>query len=111
VAVDTMVDRLADDHENAQVLANGFADALPGSVDPSTVETNMIYIDVDERETERIVRSMWDQGVRVAALGPSRIRAVTNKEVDRAGIDRAISAFARAVKGASVGAPVGAAAG
>lgn len=104
VAVDTMVDRLALDHENAQVLAHGFADALPGSVDPSTVETNMVYIDVDARETDGIVRSMWDEGVRVAALGPSRIRAVTSKEVDRAGIDRAISAFARAVKGAPVGA-------
>jgi hypothetical protein len=33
----------------------------------------------------------------VAALGPTRIRAVTNKEVDRADIDRAIASFARAV--------------
>jgi hypothetical protein len=40
---------------------------------------------------------MWDDGVRVAALGPTRIRAVTSKEVDRAGIERAIASFARAV--------------
>lgn len=97
VAVDTMVDRLADDHENAQVLAHGFADALPGSVDPSTVETNMVYIEVGGRDVDAVVRSMWDEGVRVASLGPTRIRAVTNKEVDRAGIERAITAFARAV--------------
>jgi threonine aldolase len=100
VAIDTMVDRLADDHDNARRLALGFAEALPRSVDPSTVETNMVYVEVDEHETTRVVQSMWDEGVRVAALGKSRIRAVTNKEVDRAGIDRAIAAFARAVKGA-----------
>jgi len=110
VAVDTMVERLADDHENAQVLAHGFADALPGSVDPSTVETNMVYVEIVDRDVEvnAVVRSMWDDGVRVASLGPTRIRAVTNKEVDRAGIDRAIAAFARAVRDVR-GAPVGAA--
>lgn len=104
VAVDTMVDRLADDHENAQLLAHGLADALPGSVDPAAVETNMVYIDTLGHDPEAIVRSMWDEGVRVASLGPSRIRAVTSKEVDRAGMERAIAAFARAVRGAPVGA-------
>jgi Threonine aldolase len=80
VAVDTMVDRLADDHANAKRLAEGFADALPGSVDPASVETNMVYIGTGARDPEVIVRAMWDDGIRVASLGPSRIRAVTNKE-------------------------------
>ena len=102
VAVDTMVDRLADDHDNAQRLARGLADAAPGSVDPGAVETNMVYIDTGDRDPEAIVRSMWDEGVRVASLGPSRIRAVTSKEVDRAGIDRTIAAFARAVQAVAV---------
>jgi len=101
VAIDTMVDRLAEDHDNAKELANGFANAAPGSVDPSTVETNMVYIDLPGQDADAIVRSMWDDGVRVAALGPTRIRAVTNKEVDRAGIERAISSFARAVRSLS----------
>lgn len=104
VAVDTMVDRLADDHANAKRLAEGFADALPGSVDPASVETNMVYIGTGARDPEVIVRAMWDDGIRVASLGPSRIRAVTNKEVDRAGIERAIASFARAVRGAPVAA-------
>jgi threonine aldolase len=104
VAVDTMVERLADDHENAQLLARGFADASPGSVDPAEVETNMVYVDLPGLDVERVVRSMWDEGVRIAALGPTRIRAVTSKEVDRAGIDRAIAAFAHAVRGVPVGA-------
>jgi threonine aldolase len=104
VAVDTMVERLADDHENAQLLAHGLAAALPGSVDPAEVETNMVYVDLPGRDVDAIVRSMWDEGVRVAALGPTRIRAVTSKELDRAGVERAITAFSRAVRGAPVGA-------
>ena len=98
VAVDTMVDRLAEDHENARALAEGFADAAPDSVDPSTVDTNMVYVDLPGRDADAIVRSMWDDGVRVAALGPTRIRAVTNKEVDRPGIERAIASFAAATR-------------
>jgi threonine aldolase len=104
VAVDTMVDRLADDHANAKVLAEGIADALPGSVDTAAVETNMVYIETGARDPAAIVRAMWADGVRVASLGPSRIRAVTSKEVDRDGIERAIASFARAVRGAPVGA-------
>jgi threonine aldolase len=107
VAVDTMVERLADDHENAQVLAHGIADALPGSVDPAEVETNMVYVDLPGFDVDAIVRSMWDEGVRVAALGPTRLRAVTNKEVDRAGIDRAIASFARAVASSKVAVAAG----
>jgi threonine aldolase len=99
VAVDTMVERLADDHENARRLAEGLAEALPGSVDPSTVETNMVFIDTGRLAADAIVRAMADEGVLVAGFGPTRIRAVTSKEVDRAGIDRAIAAFANAVAG------------
>jgi threonine aldolase len=97
VAVDTMVERLAEDHENARRLAEGVADALPGALDPATVETNMVFIDTGPFEADTIVRAMADDGVLVGGFSPTRIRAVTSKEVDRAGIDRAIASFARAV--------------
>ena len=97
VAVDTMVERLAEDHENARRLAEGVAEALPGSLDPSTVETNMVFIDTGRFDADSIVRAMADDGVLVGGFSPTRIRAVTSKEVDRAGIDRAIESFARAV--------------
>ena len=102
VAVDTMVERLVDDHENARILAHGIADALPGSVDPAEIETNMVFVDLPGLDVDAIVRSMWDEGVRVAALGPTRVRAVTSKEVDRSGIDRAVAAFAHAVRESNV---------
>ena len=42
VALETMVERLADDHARARTLADALADAFPGSVDPATVETNIV---------------------------------------------------------------------
>jgi threonine aldolase len=47
VALDRMIDRLADDHKTAQILARGLAD-LPGIlIDPETVKTNIIFFDID----------------------------------------------------------------
>ncbi len=46
VALETMVDRLAEDHANARTLAEGLAE-LPGiTCDLSRVETNLVYVDV-----------------------------------------------------------------
>ena len=97
VAIDTGVERLAEDHENAMRLACGFADALPGSVDPSTVETNMVFASVGDRDVEEVVSRMAQDGVRVASTGPGVFRAVTHRDVSREGVERAIGAFARAV--------------
>ena len=97
VAIDTGVERLADDHANARRLAEGFADALPGSVEPADVETNMVFTSVGERDVQAVVDAMASDGVRVAAVSRRRFRAVTHRDVDAAGIERAIAAFARAI--------------
>jgi threonine aldolase len=97
VAVDTMVERLAEDHDNARRLATGFAEALPGSVDPAQVDTNMVFVDVGTRDVDRVVDAMSEEGVRVAAIGPTVFRAVTHKDVTRDGVERATTAFARAI--------------
>jgi threonine aldolase len=97
IALDTGVERLAEDHANALRLAEGLAEALPGSVDPGTVETNIVFIDLGRPDAAAVTASLAVDGVMVAALGPSVIRAVTHRDVDAAGVDRAIRAFARAV--------------
>jgi threonine aldolase len=97
VAVDTMVERLAEDHANARRLADGFADALPGSVELEAVDTNMVFASVGDRDVEQVVDAMAADGVLVASVAPGTFRAVTHKDVTTAGIDRAIAAFARAV--------------
>ena len=98
VAVDTGVERLAEDHANARLFAEGCADALPGSVDPACVETNMVFVDMGpRRDVDSVVEAMRADGVLVATARPRTFRAVTHRDVSRAGVERAVASFRRAV--------------
>jgi threonine aldolase len=91
------VKRLADDHANARRLAEGLA-ALPGvSLDRATVETNIVFFELTGELTSPVaVERLLARGIRMGALGPHTIRAVTHLDVDASGIDRALAA-ARAI--------------
>jgi threonine aldolase len=94
-ALDHHVDRLAEDHENAGVLAEGLAQ-LPGvELDPATVDTNIVIFEVPDGSAFRA--ALADRGVEMSALGERRVRAVTHLDVDRAGIDRALVAAREAL--------------
>jgi threonine aldolase len=89
-ALDHHVDRLAEDHANAQMLARGLA-ALPGvRLDPALVETNIVFFDVDD--APGLVRRIADR-VDIQATGPTQIRAVTHLDVSRADIEAALDAL------------------
>jgi threonine aldolase len=95
VALERMVDRLAEDHANARRLAEGLA-TLPGiRVDLATVQTNIVILRVDRgpAATEDLVRGCAARKVKVHAMGPSAIRCVTHKDVDADDITRALDAF------------------
>lgn len=91
------VDRLAEDHANARRLAEGLA-GLPGvALDPATVETNIVFLDLTgPLDADAAVAALLERGVRMGALGPRTIRAVTHLDVPAGGIERALAA-ARAV--------------
>jgi threonine aldolase len=97
------VERLSQDHANARRLAEGLAQ-LPGiAIDPATVETNLVFFDVEGTglTADAWVEALGAHGVRMGAMGPALVRAVTHLDVDAAGIERAIEA-ARAVLGEAV---------
>jgi threonine aldolase len=87
------VKRLADDHANAHRLAEGLA-TLPGvRLDPSTVETNIVFLELTGALTAPVaVERLLARGIRMGALGPRTIRAVTHLDVDAEGIERALAA-------------------
>lgn len=90
-ALDHHVDRLAEDHANAQLLAHGLA-GLPGvRLDPTAVETNLVFFEVDD--APGLVRRIADR-VEIQASGPTQIRAVTHLDVSRADVELALEAFA-----------------
>jgi len=93
------VKRLAEDHANARRLAEGLA-ALPGiKLDPGTVETNLVFFDLaGSLDASTAVERLLAHGVRMGALGPRTIRAVTHLDVSAAGVEKALAA-ARTVFG------------
>jgi len=89
-ALDHHVERLAEDHENAQVLARGLA-AIDGvSLEPDAVVTNIVVFGVED--APGLVAALGEAGVRMGALGPRTVRAVTHLDVDRAAVERAVEA-------------------
>ena len=87
------VARLAEDHAHARRLAEGLA-GLPGiKLDPAEVDTNLVFFDVTGSiDAPTAVERLLAQGVRMGAMGPRTIRAVTHLDVDSPGIDRALEA-------------------
>jgi threonine aldolase len=100
IALERMVDRLADDHAHARTLAEALA-AMPGiTVDLASVQTNIVILRIDRGDrarsvaaTEELVKGCAARKVKIHAMGPSAIRCVTHKDVDAEDIRRAVDAF------------------
>jgi len=100
VALEKMVDRLADDHANAKRLAAGI-NKIPGlHVDPEVVQTNMCPVHTRGLGIDGpdFVKLMKPYGVWFNADLPYRVRLVTHNDVSTADIDEALGRFAEAVK-------------
>jgi threonine aldolase len=92
VALETMVERLADDHARARRLADALAARWPGSVDPTAVHTNIVCADLRKLPADFGAR-LASAGVRSGTLDPRTFRLVTHKDVDDEAITATISAF------------------
>ena len=89
VALNTMVDRLADDHANAGRLARGLAE-IPGiSIDPESLPTNLVFFEVVDGDPAELARRLSDQGIKGGAP-VRRWRLVTHYGIDSADIDHAL---------------------
>ncbi len=98
VALETMRDRLAEDHDNARRLAERLA-AIPGlTLDTPPILTNIVYVKVaGARSRNRaIVAELKTRGILCNAVGEDRIRFVTHHDVDRAAIETAAGAVSDA---------------
>jgi threonine aldolase len=97
VALNEMVDRLAEDHANARRLAEGLAERAGLSLDPGRYRTNIVYFDVVKPGlgAAELVARLQKEGVRMLAAGPRTIRAVTHYEVMEKDIEHALEAMAR----------------
>lgn len=86
-ALDHHVERLADDHAHARLLADACG------VDPDTVDTNIVV--VERADAARFVADAAEQGVRVAPVGPRAVRLVTHLDISADDARRAAAVLSR----------------
>ena len=102
VALETMVDRLAEDHARAQLLASKLAE-LPGILlDSGMPQSNMVYISLTDEISlggKQFREKMGEYGVKIGQVGPRRYRLVTHYYIDDATVVESIEIFRRVVEG------------
>jgi threonine aldolase len=101
-ALEEMVDRLAEDHENARHLAEGIAGINGLLIEPARVQTNIVYFELDEGRItpKELVTELNKNGVKLLALGPRRLRAVTHYGISAEDIDSTLKALGEVMKAA-----------
>lgn len=96
VALNEMVERLTEDQAHARLLAEGLA-ALDGvSIDPSAVQTNLVYFDIERAglDAPTLSAALAERGVLLSPTGAQGLRAVTHCDVDEAQVRQAVAAVA-----------------
>jgi threonine aldolase len=99
-AVDHHIERLAEDHRHARVLAEAISDTPGLRLIPPEVETNLVWFDIDAELglADALVRQLKQHGVLVHAAGPHTLRACTHLDVSAAQIEQAAEAIRQAAR-------------
>jgi threonine aldolase len=101
-ALDHNIERLVEDHANAKLLAEELASMTGVDIRPEDVETNIVFFELTMEASVTapvFVDRLEQHGVRMIAMGPSRIRAVTHLDVSREGIERALETIRDVLRG------------
>ncbi|MEX2599830.1 MAG: beta-eliminating lyase-related protein, partial [Dehalococcoidia bacterium] len=97
VALETMVDRLADDHANAKRLAEGLA-GLPGvEIDPAAIETNIVYAELTDGRGPETSAALKERGI-LANGRFNWVRFVTRRSITAEDIDEALDVIASVMR-------------
>ncbi|MEE9198220.1 MAG: low-specificity L-threonine aldolase [Dehalococcoidia bacterium] len=98
VALETMIDRLAEDHAMARLLAEGLAEVPGIRVDLERVQTNMVMVQVEKEVQNGVVAALAERNVKVLDRGGGRLRLVTHRGIEDGDIGQAIEAFGEVMK-------------
>lgn len=93
VALEQMVDRLAEDHAHARLLAGAAAEVLPGAIDADRVETNIVTL--EGLDAAAVVAALRQEGVLAGAMDPRTVRLVTHPDVSGEDVRQAAAALMR----------------
>ena len=91
VALEQMVERLAEDHQTARRLAGGLA-GLPGvRLDPSRVQTNIVIFEWTAGPAPDLIAALAARGVKCSFMGGAMVRMVTHAGITAGDIDEALA--------------------
>ena len=91
VALDTMVERLVDDHANAKRLAQGLA-RMPGlSLDPNAVQTNIVLFELVDRPAQEFIDTLKERGVLINRQAGGKVRMLLHPDIGRDDIDEVLN--------------------
>lgn len=99
VALETMIDRLAEDHKHARLLAQGLAQVPGFRIDSEAVQTNIVISDVPDAIP--LTRRLREAGLLTTIYGPTRLRMVTHYGIERADIEEALVRLRRIAEAAA----------
>jgi threonine aldolase len=90
-AIEHNIERLAEDHEHARLLAAAVHEVAPQVADPEHAPTNIVALDLSEHalDAATLASRAAEEGVRISALGPRSARLVTHLDVDTDGVKHA----------------------
>jgi len=100
IALEQMVDRIAEDHANAQRLAEGIARITGLAIEPEKVQTNIIYFNLVSRRltVEKLVTQLSNKGIKILQVAPTRLRAVTHYGISAKDIDLTLTALGQTME-------------
>jgi threonine aldolase len=100
VALNTMVDRLAEDHATARQLARGLANIDGLDLDPESIQTNIVIFHVDPSVAtpQEFMGALGREGIRVLSSARQSIRMVTHRHISGADVDDALARVSKVVK-------------
>jgi len=99
-ALETMVERLEEDHRTARQLALGFAAINPSFVDLDTVQTNMVLFDVGDPEDLPVWQEKFkEQGILVLPSGPQHLRFMTHRHITLEIVEEALERLRKITPG------------
>jgi threonine aldolase len=96
VALEEMVDRLAEDHANARLLAEGLARIPQVAIDPAAIQTDLVYFGLRDTPltAQEFVRAVRERGVLIGASYGGRVRAVTHYGITSDDIEETLEVVA-----------------
>ncbi len=100
IAIENMVERLEEDHKNARILGEGLADIGGIKVDLKTIQTNMVYFDLNKSgmDTYQFLPKLAEYNILGSPQPPAKVRLVTHYGINEDDIYATIKAIKEIIK-------------